>query len=96
MSHRHMKEAQILKAFSDEQRLKILEMLGEGERCACEILDELEISQSTLSHHMKILCESGVVSGRKEGKWTFYLLDPVGCDQVRQIVWDKTSCVQKV
>lgn len=92
MSRRHNREAQMFKAFSDEQRLKIIEMLSEGERCACEILDELDIGQSTLSHHMKILCESGVVRGRKEGKWTYYALDAIGCERVRSLIWTKTAC----
>ena len=64
--------AKVFKAFCDEKRLRILEMLQSGEKCACHLLDKMDIGQSTLSHHMKILCESGVVQGRKEGKWTYY------------------------
>ena len=61
------KIANVFKAFDDEKRLCILEMLQSGEKCACVILENMQISQSTLSHHMKILCESGIVNGRKEG-----------------------------
>ena len=64
----HSEDAKVFKAFCDVNRLRILEMLSTGEKCACKLLDELQIGQSTLSHHMKILCESGVVVGRKEGK----------------------------
>ena len=60
--------ALIFKAFCDENRLQILELLRSGEKCACKLLDDLHISQPTLSHHMKILCDAGIVQGRKEGK----------------------------
>lgn len=70
--------ARIYKAFGDENRLHILELLKGGEHCACELLDELQISQSTLSHHMKILVDAGIVDGRKEGKWMHYLINQAG------------------
>ena len=63
------------KALGDENRLKIMNMLSCGEICACEILEELEITQSTLSHHMKILCDCSLVIPRRAGKWTFYSLN---------------------
>ena len=62
------KMALIFKAFCDENRIRILKMLRSGEKCACKMLDELNVTQPTLSHHMKILCDSGIVLGRKEGK----------------------------
>jgi len=79
----YARPAQLFKAFSDENRLQILSMLKEGEKCACVILEELHISQSTLSHHMKLLCEAGIVSARKEGKWTHYSLDCAGIQSVK-------------
>ena len=60
------------KAFSDENRVRILQMLVDGEKCGCKLLEAFEITQPTLSHHMKILCESGLVDVRKEGKWSHY------------------------
>ena len=72
------KIASMFKAFCDENRLQILDLLRDGERCACSILDEMQITQPTLSHHMKILCDSGVVVGRKEGKWMHYSLSEDG------------------
>lgn len=51
----HSEDAKVFKAFCDVNRLRILEMLSTGEKCACKLLDELQIGQSTLSHHMKIL-----------------------------------------
>jgi len=65
----------IFKALGDPRRVMIVDMLSSGELCACMILEKFEMSQSTLSHHMKLLCESGLVKGRNEGKWTYYSLD---------------------
>ena len=70
--------ALVFKAFCDENRIRILKLLASGEKCACRLLDELDISQPTLSHHMKTLCDSGVVVGRKEGKWMHYSISPEG------------------
>ena len=64
--------ALICKALGDSNRLKIVEMLSDGEKCGCKLLEAFEITQPTLSHHMKILCDCGLVSARKEGKWTHY------------------------
>lgn len=72
MERNFVEEARVFKAFCDENRLQILELLQNGEYSASEILAGLNISQSTLSHHMKILCESGIVVPRREGKWTYY------------------------
>jgi ArsR family transcriptional regulator len=62
----------VLKALGDENRIRILKILRGGEKCACRLLEALNISQPTLSHHMKILCDAGLVVGRKEGKWMHY------------------------
>ena len=78
MVSEYVENANVFKAFCDENRLRILELLRSGEKCACVLLDDLHITQSTLSHHMKILCDSGVVQGRKEGKWVHYSIDPAG------------------
>ncbi|NLL78601.1 MAG: winged helix-turn-helix transcriptional regulator [Clostridiales bacterium] len=75
MERNFVEEARIFKAFCDENRLQILELLQNGEYSASEILAGLNISQSTLSHHMKILCESGIVAPRREGKWTYYSIN---------------------
>lgn len=73
--------ARVFKAFCDENRLTILALLCTGEKCACRLQEALSIGQSTLSHHMKILCDSGVVDARKEGRWTYYALRPSECDR---------------
>lgn len=67
--------ALLCKSMGDSNRLKIVKMLSNGEKCACKILEEFEISQPTLSHHMRILCESGLVIVRREGKWSHYSLN---------------------
>jgi len=67
--------ALIFKAMSDETRLKIIDMLSGDELCACDILEEFAITQPTLSYHMKILTESGLVNARKDGAWTRYTLN---------------------
>ena len=75
MEKNFSKNAKVFKAFCDENRLRILNMLQSGEKCACVLLAKMKISQPTLSHHMKILVESGIVFPRKEGKWTYYSIN---------------------
>ena len=70
--------AKIFKALCDEKRLRILELLRGGEKCACVLLEYLDLGQSGLSYHMKILVESGVVESRQEGKWTHYKISEKG------------------
>jgi ArsR family transcriptional regulator len=76
----------IMKALSDENRLKILAMLEQGSLCACEMLTNLHIRQSTLSHHMSILSETGLVSSWSLGKWTHYRLCPEGLDLAQAFI----------
>lgn len=80
------KNARIFKAFCDANRLTILSLLRSGEKCACELLEELDIGQPTLSHHMKILCDSEIVIGRKDGKWTYYSFNPEGVKNARKLL----------
>lgn len=82
----HEEDVKVFKAFCDVNRLQILELLRSGEKCACALLEHLKISQSTLSYHMKILCESGIVVGRAEGKWTHYSIQPEGCAYARELL----------
>ena len=78
--------ARIFKAFCDENRITILQLLQGGEKCACRLQEELSISQPTLSHHMRILCDAGIVNARKEGKWTHYSLNSEGSDAAIMIL----------
>lgn len=83
--------AKVFKAFCDPSRLMILELLQTGEKCACILQDELNIPQSTLAHHMKVLCESGIVLGRKEGKWTHYSISDDNSKQAMELLCTLTS-----
>ncbi len=65
----------LFKALADETRLAILDMLSKEELCACHILEEFDITQPTLSYHMKILVESGLVASSKEGTWMRYRIN---------------------
>ena len=65
-------EAKVFKALCDPKRLAILQQLRSGEKCACVLQEPLNLTQPGLSYHMKILCDCGLVSARKEGKWTHY------------------------
>lgn len=87
----HAADARVFKAFCDENRLQILEMLRNGEKCACVLLENLQISQSTLSHHMKILCDSGIVASRKDGKWTHYSISEAGSRKAAELLLILTS-----
>ena len=85
------KIAALFKALGDENRIRILKMLCSGEKCACKLLEELKIRQPTLSHHMKILCDAGIVTGRKEGKWTHYSICCEGLGRIRSLMKELLS-----
>ena len=72
-------------ALSDETRLSILEMLRGGELCVCDLQDELEAAQSRLSFHLKVLREAGLVSDRKEGRWSYYSIVPEALAEVHDL-----------
>lgn len=93
MNSKYFVDAQVFKAFCEENRLMILEMLQSGEKCACEILEKMRIAQPTLSHHMKILVDSGIVTFRKEGKWTHYSLSEVGIQNAKKLLEELTKFI---
>ncbi len=67
--------ASICKALGDPNRLQIIRRLTDGEKCACSLLEYFNITQPTLSHHMKVLCACNLVHSRKDGKWNHYSLN---------------------
>ena len=83
--------AKIFKAFCDEKRLRILELLRGGEKCACVLLEQLDLGQSGLSYHMKILVESGIVESRQEGKWTHYKISEKGSTYAIALIKELTT-----
>lgn len=87
----YLKFARVFKALGDPKRAMIVDMLSCGELCACMILEKFEMSQSTLSHHMKLLCECGLVKGREQGKWTYYSLDTDTINRIKQFLCNITS-----
>ncbi len=80
------KYATLFKALSDENRIRILNLLAEKERSASELLAELDIVQSTLSHHMSLLCESGLVKSENDGKWVFYSVNRDGFGEAENVL----------
>jgi ArsR family transcriptional regulator, arsenate/arsenite/antimonite-responsive transcriptional repressor len=67
-----------MKALSDPGRIKVLKMLQEGELCVCEIQAALGLAQPTVSKHLRILEEAGLIRGRKQGVWIYYSLETEG------------------
>jgi len=86
MNNLYEDNAKVFQALSDPNRLMIMEMLQSRERCACEILENLKVVQSTLSHHMKILCDSGFVNSRRHGKWMYYSLSKESCEAAKKLL----------
>lgn len=76
----------VFRAFTDKNRIQILELLCGGEQCACVLLEDLKISQPTLSHHMKILCNSGIVTCRRVGPWNYYSINTDGCNYASRLL----------
>jgi ArsR family transcriptional regulator len=91
MNEKYKEYARIFKALSDPNRLMIVDMLSYGELCACVILEKFQITQPTLSHHMKTLCDCGLVNGRKGGKWTHYSLNDEAAKILRAFLEEVTT-----
>jgi len=75
LNDKYTDNAKLFAALADVNRLMIVDMLSCKEMCACRILERFNITQPTLSHHMRILCGCGLVNSRREGKWMYYSLD---------------------
>lgn len=91
MDGKYRDYAKLFKVLSDPNRLMIVDMLSCGELCACVILEKFQITQPTLSHHMKSLCDCGLVNGRKDGKWTHYSLNHEVVQSVREFLQEITT-----
>lgn len=81
MADAYANTAKMFKAFCDEKRLRILEILQEGEQCVCVLNARLDLPQSTMSYHLKVLCAAGIVEGRQRGKWTHYRIREKGAQE---------------
>lgn len=93
METRYEENSKVFKAFCDEKRLQILDLLRDGEKCACKLLENLDIRQSALSYHMKILVESGIVESRQEGKWTHYTISENGSTYAINLLRELTTSI---
>jgi ArsR family transcriptional regulator len=80
------RSAQLFHALSDETRLAVLDMLRDGEQCVCDLQDALDAAQSRLSFHLKVLREAGLVSDRKEGRWSYYRINTEALEEVHDLV----------
>lgn len=69
---------QLLKALADPIRLQVVETLAGGERCVCDLTADLDLAQSKLSFHLKVLKEAGLIAARQQGRWIYYRLQPEG------------------
>ena len=85
MQEKYHDLVKMLKGLADETRLKIMKMLSSGELCACKILEEFDITQPTLSYHMKILTDCGLVNARREGAWMKYTINDENLEKSKEI-----------
>lgn len=90
MENKYADFALLFKALADETRLKIIDMLSCGELCACDILKYFNITQPTLSYHMKILTECGIVNANRQGAWMHYTLNEKTVKEISEY-WSKST-----
>jgi len=87
----------ILKALSDQSRLQIIDLLSCGEKCGCDILESFKFTQPTLSHHMKVLIDCGLVESRKDGVWNLYKLNVNNANKLvlflMNLISEKENCI---
>src|SRR5205823_10979018 len=78
-----VRAAELFHALSDPIRVDVVRLLLDGERCVCELMDELDMAQSRLSWHLKTLSDAGLITGRREGRWNYYSLDSAALVEAR-------------
>ena len=76
----------LMKAIADEKRLRILMLLADGERCVCDLQDELDAGQSLLSFHLKTLKDARLVTDRRDGRWAYYKLSTEGMVELQEFI----------
>ena len=96
---KYIEKAEMFKVLSDSNRLQIIDMLSRGEMCVCKILEKFNITQPTLSHHLKVLADAGIVVSRKEANWMYYKLDDKKMKEITEFLQfisnDKKDCICK-
>lgn len=86
MKFEYEEQIKIFKALSDQNRLEIIRILSCNETCACEILKNFDITQPTLSHHMKVLLDCGLVECTKRGTWNYYKLSSEKTEEIIRVL----------
>ena len=86
LASRTARSVELFHALSDETRVEIVEMLGNSERCVCDLTDALDAAQSRLSFHLKVLKDAGIVRDRKDGRWVHYELDREAFEEIEQLI----------
>ncbi len=87
-ARRLQRAGKLFHALSDPTRLQILDCLASGECCVCEMTDALDVAQSRLSFHLKVLKDAGFLRGRREGRWMYYTVDPAAWGRVDAVLGD--------
>jgi len=84
---RQVRAVQGFKALADPTRLEILRLVAAqaGPTCVCDIVDHFDLSQPTISHHLRILREAGLLSGSRVGIWSFYSLAPEALAELGEV-----------
>jgi DNA-binding transcriptional ArsR family regulator len=86
----------VAKALADENRVRVLMFLREGELCVCQVVEMLGLAPSTVSKHMAVLHQAGLVESRKEGRWMYYRLAERGAPPcVREAIFGVYKCLEK-
>ena len=81
--------ASLFHALSDETRIAILDRLRAGEQCVCDLMVDLDAAQSRLSFHLKVLKEAGLVTDRREGRWSYYTIVPAAIDEAHDLLIER-------
>lgn len=79
-------EAKIFKALCDEKRIEIIDFIKNKEKCGCQLIELTNLAQSKLAYHIKILIDSGFVTARQQGKWSYYSLNKETADKAINII----------
>ena len=83
---RNAEKEKVFKALGDRNRLAVIDLIKENELSAGQILAEIKMGQSTLSHHMKILCDSGIVNSRKDSRWVYYSINNEMIEELKEVL----------
>ena len=86
--------SRLLKALADPVRLRLLSMIGAAsgnEACVCDLTDAFELSQPTISHHLKVLREAGLIASQRRGTWVYYRLLPAAMDRLAGLFTPKVA-----